>query len=137
MQTDWIEGAVGGAMIGAAAAAMLLLNGRIMGASGILGGLIARERYSDWIERVLFLLGMLAAAPIFGTLGGPFALNIAASPGLLVLAGFLVGLGTRIGGGCTSGHGVCGLPRGARRSWVAVPLFMGSAIATVTALQVF
>ncbi|MEM8742000.1 MAG: YeeE/YedE thiosulfate transporter family protein [Pseudomonadota bacterium] len=135
MQMDWLLGALGGALIGAAATAMLLVNGRIMGASGILGGLLERRRPVDWIERLLFLAGMLAAPLIYRAAGGQIEISAPGALGLAAAAGLLVGIGTRMGGGCTSGHGVCGMPRLSRRSWVAVPVFMATAIATVALMR--
>lgn len=132
---DWLLGLLGGALIGAAAAAMLLLNGRIMGASGILGGLLARARPGDWVERLQFLAGMLAAPLVYRALGGRIEVSVTDASGLLIAAGLLVGIGTRMGSGCTSGHGVCGMPRLSRRAWVAVPVFMVTAIATVALMR--
>lgn len=135
MLTDWMNGLLGGGLIGLAAATMLLLNGRIMGASGILGGLLARKRPEDWVERLFFLTGMLAAPLIYMALGGGIEVTLTGSTPLLIVAGLLVGIGTRLGSGCTSGHGVCGMPRLSRRSWVAVPVFMVMAILTVAAMR--
>lgn len=135
MPIDWINGLLGGALIGAAAAAMLLANGRIMGVSGILGSLADRRMPPDWVERGLFVLGLLLAAPIYMALGGTLDLEVTGSVGLLVAGGILVGIGTRMGSGCTSGHGVCGIPRLSIRSIVAVPVFMGTAIATVAVMN--
>lgn len=131
MDADWINGLIGGGLIGAAAAVLLLGNGRIMGVSGILGSMLDRRLPSDWVERALFLLGLMASPLVYKALGGTIDLSVTQSPGLLVAAGLLVGVGTRMGSGCTSGHGVCGVPRLSVRSLVAVPVFMAAAIATV------
>ncbi len=120
----------GGLLIGLAAALFVLFNGRIAGISGILGGLlrpVPGER--DW--RIAFLLG-LVAAPLVYTLAAPLpAMRIDAGTGTLIAAGLLVGVGTRYGAGCTSGHGVCGLARGSARSLAATLAFMGAGFATV------
>jgi uncharacterized membrane protein YedE/YeeE len=135
MQTDWIFGLLGGAMIGGAAALFLLLNGRIMGVSGVLGSLLDRRLPADWTERALFILGLLAAPLIYTAVVGAPDLVVTSSAGLLVAAGLLVGIGTRMGSGCTSGHGVCGIPRLSLRSLVAVPVFIATGIATVTLMR--
>lgn len=119
----------GGVLIGLAATALLWFNGRIAGVSGIVNGLANRaagER--GW--RIAFLLGLAGGGVLVMTLTGQAVASPASMP-ILVLAGVLVGFGTRLGSGCTSGHGVCGLGRLSLRSLVAVMVFMGSAIATV------
>lgn len=121
----------GGALIGTSAALLLMANGRIAGISGILGGLLA-PRAHDWIWRAAFLLGLLAGPVLFRAAAGHWPeVRIGASWPMLVAAGLLVGFGTRLGSGCTSGHGVCGLARLSRRSFAAVATFMATAIATV------
>ena len=121
----------GGLMIGASAALLLVLNGRVAGISGILGGLIPPERGKvGW--RLAFLAGMLVAAPIYVIAGGTLPpVRLGASLSLLIVAGLIVGFGTRLGAGCTSGHGVCGIGRGSPRSIVATLVFMATAVATV------
>ena len=121
----------GGALIGASAAMLLWTLGRIAGVSGILGGVLLRAR-GDVAWRIAFLVGLIAAAAIY------FALMPAAHApradfprALLVVAGVLVGFGTRLGNGCTSGHGVCGLARFSTRSLAAVITFMATAMLTV------
>ncbi|MBD8632928.1 YeeE/YedE family protein [Oxalobacteraceae sp. CFBP 8755] len=120
----------GGLLIGLAAAMFVLFNGRIAGISGILGGLLRPARGErGW--RIAFLLG-LVAAPLVYTLVAPLpAMRIDAGMGTLIAAGLLVGIGTRYGAGCTSGHGVCGLARGSARSLAATLAFMGAGFATV------
>lgn len=122
---------IGGIMIGASAALFLLLNGRIAGISGILGGLLAPpSRETGW--RLAFLAGLVLAPLVYAGLSGSLPpVKIDASFPLLVLAGLLVGFGARLGAGCTSGHGVCGIGRGSPRSLVATGIFMAVAIATV------
>ncbi|MEQ8231070.1 MAG: YeeE/YedE family protein [Gammaproteobacteria bacterium] len=121
----------GGALIGIAAVAMLALTGRVLGVSGIAAGLIA-PRSSDRGARALFLAGMLTGGVLVGRLL-PQALPgaITSSTLWLVVAGLLVGFGTRLGGGCTSGHGVCGISRLSPRSITATLVFMAVAMVTV------
>lgn len=130
--TPWAALA-GGIVLGMASAIFILFNGRILGISGILGGLIS-PRMGDVMWRMSFLLGMAAAPGVFAWLapaGFLSAPRIDAGYGLIVAAGLLVGLGTRYGSGCTSGHGVCGLSRLSPRSLVATLTFMGAGFATV------
>lgn len=125
--TPWTSLA-GGVLIGLAAAMLVLLNGRIAGISGIVGGLVAARR-GDTAWRVAFVLGLFAA-PLVMLLYAT-APRIDAGAGTLVVAGLLVGLGTSYGSGCTSGHGVCGLSRLSPRSLVATAAFMAAGVATV------
>ena len=127
---------VGGVMIGIAALLLMLTHGRVMGVSGILGGilggLIGSSDKSDISWRVLFVIGVLAGPFLVMALtGAPVERASVASGFTLPIAGFLVGLGTAIGAGCTSGHGICGLARLSVRSAVAVGMFMATAIVTV------
>jgi len=121
---------IGGLLIGAAAAVLVLFNGRIAGISGILGGLLSLPR-KDMAWRITFLLGMIGAPVIANLLDKPAMAQIDASWGGILVAGFLVGLGTRYASGCTSGHGVCGISRGAIRSLVATLTFMATGFLTV------
>jgi uncharacterized membrane protein YedE/YeeE len=130
--TPWASLA-GGVLLGVASAAFVLLNGRILGISGIVGGLLAPRR-GDTGWRIAFLLGMLAAPVTFGLLAPAGFLSeprIEAGYGAVVAAGLLVGFGTRYGSGCTSGHGVCGLSRLSPRSLVATLSFMAAGFLTV------
>lgn len=125
--TPWTSLA-GGLLLGLAAALFILLHGRVLGISGILGGLLS-PKAGDTGWRLSFLLGMLAAPLVAGLLapeGFLKAPRIDAGYGLVVLAGLLVGVGTRYGSGCTSGHGVCGLSRLSPRSLVATLAFMAA-----------
>jgi len=125
------RGFLGGALIGLAATLYWFVNGRVAGVSGILSGAM-RERH-DWrdrSDRVLFLLGLVAAG-VFATLVTGPAPGTAQATLPLVVAGALVGFGTRLGGGCTSGHGVCGLSRLSKRSLVATMTFIAVGAATV------
>jgi uncharacterized membrane protein YedE/YeeE len=109
----------------------LILSGRIAGISGILGGLVKPSR-GDIGWRLAFLAGLLVAPMAYARLGGALPrVALDASPGLLAVAGLLVGFGTRLGAGCTSGHGVCGIGRGSPRSLAATAVFMTTAVVTV------
>ncbi len=125
-----VSATLGGIMIGCAAAGLLLLQGRIAGISGILGTALSAEDDRPW--RLAFLVGLpLGALGASAAMGGA-TVQIAGSPFVLVAAGLLVGVGTQVGSGCTSGHGVCGLARFSGRSLVATATFM-----VVAALVVF
>ena len=134
-----LSGFLGGALIGLAATLLLLTNGRIAGISGILGGALPRLGHDrsealggalHW--RLAFLVGLPLGTLLVAALGGGLApITLHAGWPLLILAGLLVGIGTRLGQGCTSGHGVCGLARGSRRSLAATATFMAVAVATV------
>jgi uncharacterized membrane protein YedE/YeeE len=120
----------GGVLIGLAAVVLLALNGRIAGVSGIAGGLWFSAR-TDRLWRILFLGGLIAGTGLWAALGGSVPLaRPHFPPVLLVVSGLLVGYGTSLGGGCTSGHGVCGLARFSLRSAVATGVFLAVAIAT-------
>ena len=139
MQIDWNHftpwaALGGGLLLGLAAAAFILLHGRILGISGIVGGLI-RPRRKDIAWRIAFVLGMLAAPVLHRLMVGVHKVRIDASWGMVVLAGLLVGVGTRYGSGCTSGHGVCGLSRLSPRSLAATLAFMGAGFVTVYAIR--
>ena len=127
--TPW-SSLAGGIAIGGAVAMLLLFNGRIAGISGILGGLLRPVR-GDVPWRVAFLAGMFLSPLAFSLFAALPTPQIDADFPLLVIAGLLVGAGTRYGGGCTSGHGVCGLSRLSPRSLVATVTFMAAGFATV------
>ena len=135
MMIDWehftpIWSLTGGILIGVSAALLLLLNGRIAGISGVLGELLKRQP-GEMRWRMAFLLGLLIAPAVF-SIFLPFPTpTIEASNGALLVAGLLVGIGTRYAGVCTSGHGVCGLSRLSIRSLVATMSFMASGMAVV------
>ena len=131
--TPWASLA-GGVLIGLAAAWFVLGNGRITGISGIVGGLV--DRVGDWPWRLAFVAGLLAAPLVWHLAVGPMpASEVAASYPLLIAAGVLVGVGTRLASGCTSGHGVCGLSRLSPRSLVATLSFMTAGFVTVYLLR--
>ena len=126
-----LSGLIGGVLIGLAAALLLLLNGRLSGISGIVGGLLA-PRSSDVGWRVAFVAGLLSGALAYMlATGNALAVTMQASVPGLVVAGLLVGFGTRLGSGCTSGHGVCGIARLSKRSIVATSVFFVVAMLTV------
>ena len=127
MEMDWVWGLIGGLIIGCGGAVYLLGNGRIMGASGIIGGLVDGSGRSNWIERVCFVAALLIAPAVLILFTGvPGETNVTDNYALIVIGGLLVGVGTRIGGGCTSGHGVCGISRLSARSIVATLTFMAA-----------
>ena len=122
--TDWIYGLIGGLMIGAAAAMFLLINGRVMGASGILGGLIDGSGKSNMKERLAFVAGAIGVpAIVYFAIGAP-ATNISNNMVILILGGLAVGIGTRMANGCTSGHGVCGISRFSVRGIAATLIYL-------------
>jgi len=129
---DPISALIGGGLIGLASALLMLLNGRIAGISGILGGVLTVPS-EDKIWRLCFIAGLIVAPIILGLFGHVLAEpQMPASWLLIVVAGALVGVGARYGGGCTSGHGVCGIARLSARSIVATAIFMATAIVVVT-----
>lgn len=142
MSVDWIHftpwaSLAGGVVLGVASAIFILVNGRILGISGIVGGLLGPAP-GDAGWRIAFLLGMLAAPATFALLAPPGLIpapRIDAGYGAVVAAGLMVGFGTRYGSGCTSGHGVCGLSRLSPRSLVATAAFMGAGFLTVYLLR--
>lgn len=126
-----VSGLVGGLLIGLSTALMMVLNGRIAGISGIVGGLLARKG-SEVGWRAMFAAGLLLGAFAYVLASGEvFPVRVQASLPIMVAAGLFVGFGTRLGSGCTSGHGVSGIARLSRRSIVATLVFMGTAILTV------
>jgi uncharacterized membrane protein YedE/YeeE len=128
--SGWQGALAGGVLIGLAATLLLWLNGRIAGVSGVLGGVLFPRR-EDVAWRVAFLVGLIGAAGVYFTLApGAYTPREDFPRCALVAAGLLVGFGTRLGNGCTSGHGVCGLGRLSPRSLAAVVTFMATAIAT-------
>lgn len=127
--TPW-HAAAGGVAIGLAAAISVLFNGRIAGVSGIVGGLLRPER-GDIGWRIAFVAGLAGAPLVYAAVAALPRLQIEAGYGALVIAGLLVGVGTRYGAGCTSGHGVCGMSRMSPRSLVATGAFMAAGFVTV------
>ena len=122
---------MGGMLIGLSASALLFFDGKIAGISGIIAGLLSRARH-DTLWRAVFVAGLIIGGFLCSLLSPQaFETAIARSWGTLVLAGLLVGFGTRLGNGCTSGHGVCGLSRVSPRSLIATITFMATGAATV------
>lgn len=139
MQIEWSQftpysALAGGALIGLSAALFALFNGRIAGISGLLGGLLNPLK-GEWQWRLAFVLSMLATPWIYRLFAPLPAMPIHAGEGSLLIAGLLVGIGTRYGAGCTSGHGVCGMARLSPRSLVATVTFIASGVATVFVLR--
>ena len=134
MPIDWIYGLVGGLLIGFAGVALLLGNGRIMGASGIIGSLVDQTSGAATRERVAFVFA-LVLVPALLQIGSPVDTGKMQSPLLLVFAGICVGIGTRIANGCTSGHGVCGISRFSVRGIVATAIYVAAGVLTVLALR--
>lgn len=130
-EANLLGGLIGGALIGIAASLLLLLNGRIAGISGILGGIFGAIGGADRFRRFAFVIGLICGAAIYSLAAGGHAVQLPASNLTLVIAGLLVGFGTRLGSGCTSGHGVCGLARRSPRSLAATATFMLFGIITV------
>lgn len=139
MQINWAEftpilSLLGGMLIGGAALLLMLANGRVMGVSSILGGLLGKAEPKNW--RLAFIAGAILA-PVLIVQSGLYDIPVqrVANGAPLYIAAFLVGLGTAIGSGCTSGHGICGLSRLSARSFVAVAIFITTAIITVYMLR--
>jgi len=119
MQMDWVFGLAGGLLIGLGGAVFLLANGKIMGASGIIGGLVDGSSRKNWQEPAAFLAGVVLLPILIFPLFSNVDTHITTNWAVLISAGLLVGVGTRIAIGCTSGHGVCGMSRLAPRGFVA------------------
>ena len=126
MQMDWLLGLAGGLIIGCAAALYLLVNGRVMGASGIVGALIDGSAKETSRERLFFLGGLIAVPGLAALAMGGADTHLTDSGLLIALAGLLVGVGTRLANGCTSGHGVCGISRLSLRGIVATVFYIGA-----------
>lgn len=124
MEQDWIWGLIGGLLIGTGGAVYLLANGRIMGASGIIGGLVdGSGRDTKW-ERITFLAGVFLLPVLLYPLYGAVDTHVTSNVYVLVAAGLLVGMGTRLANGCTSGHGVCGISRMSLRGMAATIVYI-------------
>ena len=131
MPTDWIMGLAGGVLVGTAAALFLLVNGRILGASGIVGGLVDGSGRHDWLERAALLAGLLVVPAIAAFAVGGSETNLTGNFGVIIASGLLVGIGTRLANGCTSGHGVCGISRLSLRGIVATAFYIGAGGLTI------
>ena len=132
MPVEWLYGLIGGLVIGCAGALFLLMNGRIMGASGIIGGLVDGSGSGNRNERIAFLAGLIGVPMVLALVFGFAPSNgVTHSALLLIVAGLLVGVGTRLANGCTSGHGVCGISRLSLRGIVATAFYIGAGGLTV------
>ncbi|MWD28817.1 YeeE/YedE family protein [Aquicoccus sp. SCR17] len=131
MQMDWIWGLIGGMLIGTGGAVFLLANGRIMGASGIIGGVIDGSGRHNLSERLTFLAGVALLPLLLTPVFGPEQTHLTGDLATLLVAGLLVGIGTRFANGCTSGHGVCGISRLSLRGIVATVFYIGAGGITV------
>lgn len=131
MHQEWINALLGGLLIGTSVSLMLLLNGRVTGISGIINGTLSPVK-GDTLWRVLFIVGLFLGGVVMGQINpNVFTNTIEVSSWTTVVAGLLVGFGTIMGSGCTSGHGVCGISRMSPRSLVATVVFMAAGIAAV------
>ena len=131
MQIEWIYGLVGGVIIGISAAVYLLVNGRILGASGVIGALIDGSAKDTWPERAAFLAGLALVPGAIAFVIGGVDTHLTGNLAIVAVAGPLVGIGTRIANGCTSGHGVCGISRFSLRGIVATVFYIGAGGLTV------
>jgi uncharacterized membrane protein YedE/YeeE len=133
--TPW-QSLGGGLLIGTSAVLLMLVSGRVMGATGVLAGLVAPVSRADATWRLVLLLGMLTAPLVYLLITGRMPeVSVPVSTPMLILGGLVVGVGVTFGGGCTSGHGVCGIARLSPRSIVATLVFMASCIATVFVIR--
>lgn len=135
MPIDWIMGLAGGVLIGMAAAIFLLVNGRVMGASGIIGGLVDGSGRHDWLERAALIAGLLIMPGLVAITVGGAETHLTDNWAIIVIAGLLVGVGTRLANGCTSGHGVCGISRLSLRGIVATAFYIGAGGLTVVVFK--
>lgn len=132
---DPISALLGGVLIGVASVMLMTLTGRVAGISGILGGCLTLVS-GDKVWRFAFIAGLILAPVVSGLLGYPMPTpQMPASWVIIIVAGFLVGFGSRLGGGCTSGHGVCGIARLSTRSIVATAIFMATAMVVVAIIR--
>ena len=135
VQPDWISGLLGGLMIGLAGAIFLLGNGRIMGASGILGRVLDRSETQPMVENIVFLLALVLAPIVFSQWFATGPTHLSDNWLVIISAGLLVGIGTRLANGCTPGHGVCGISRLSPRGIVSTFLYITAGGATIALLR--
>jgi len=131
MPLDWIMGLLGGALIGTAAAIYLLVSGKVMGASGIIGGLVDGSGRHEWRDRAALIAGLIIAPGLLAVAMGGGQTFLTNNWAIITVAGLLVGIGTRLANGCTSGHGVCGISRLSLRGIVATAFYIGAGGLTV------
>jgi len=124
MPLDWIMGLLGGALIGTAAAIYLLVSGKVMGASGIIGGLVDGSGRQEWRDRAALIAGLIIAPGLLAVAMGGGQTFLTNNWAIIIVAGLLVGIGTRLANGCTSGHGVCGISRLSLRGIVATVFYI-------------
>ncbi len=137
MNPDWINALIGGVLIGISVSLMLLWNGRVTGISGIINGAITPQK-GDTLWRVLFILGLFLGGVVMGQLNSDvFNNTITTQTWTTIIAGLLVGFGTILGSGCTSGHGVCGISRMSPRSLIATITFIVAGVAAVFIFKQF
>ncbi len=134
MEMSWLWGFLGGLLIGGAASLYLLVNGRVMGISGILGGLVDGSGRGTWAERAAFIAGLVAVPAVLGLAAGAET-HLTQNWLLIIAGGLLVGLGTRLANGCTSGHGVCGISRLSLRGIVATVFYVLAGGVTMALLR--
>ena len=130
-QANILGGLIGGGIIGLAASMLFILSGKIAGISSMLGNVFSRSPWPEKYWRLAFLVGLMIGAALYSVLTGGLSITLQRHGLLLLIAGFLVGIGTGLGSGCTSGHGICGIARLSKRSILATVVFMVSAIITV------
>ena len=135
MPMDWILGLAGGLLIGLAASMYLLLNGRVMGISGLMGGLVDGTGWSSWTDRVAFMAGTVAVPAVMALVMTGVATHLTGNWLVIIAAGLLVGVGTRLANGCTSGHGVCGISRLSLRGIVATVFYILAGGITIALLR--
>jgi uncharacterized protein len=135
MQTDWLWGLAGGGLIGLSGAMFLLFNGRIMGASGILGTVIDGSAGRNTAENIVFIAGLVGVPWLVALAWPGQATNLTPDIRAVVAGGVLVGLGTRLANGCTSGHGVCGMSRLSRRGIAATLAYVGAGVIGVALVR--
>ena len=135
IESDWIWGLAGGGLIGLAGAMFLLINGRVMGASGLIGGLVDGSGHRNGLERITFLTGLLIVPAVFAFAMGGSQTHLTSNLAVVAIAGILVGIGTRLANGCTSGHGVCGISRFSPRGILASIMYIAAGAVTVLLLR--
>lgn len=131
MNHDWLMGLLGGGLIGTSAAIFLLVNGKVMGASGLVGGLVDKSGMGNWQERLAWIAGLILIPAVMTLMFELKPTNITGNILVIIAAGLFVGVGTRVANGCTSGHGICGISRMSLRGIVATVFYIGAGGLTV------
>jgi uncharacterized protein len=135
MPMEYLWGLIGGLMIGGAASIYLLFNGRIMGISGIFGGLVDGTGWSSWPDRVVFIAGLVAVPALLALILPGTTTHLTGNWLVIIAGGLLVGVGTRLANGCTSGHGVCGISRLSPRGIAATLAYVGAGVLAISLLR--